>query len=327
MAYLSCFHLSKSLRISLLSSICMIILLGGLSASAQPFFTGVPGCTTHPCQNVVPCMQCTGNWTDQFTGTWSITSDASYHVTGRVNTAVPGCVHEQYTVSGTIHPTSGAGSINGGTSVNLTASSPSPGTDPGCQVAPQVILTANFENDGCDLVGPSNAVETSVFGNFSTTFSKPADTPSGETTYFQGWSSVYLTVGQWRSTLTTSLNLNGRQVTEQPGFGTYRDNCYFTGSTVPPASLSGGVWNVGYYSTNNWDDDYVGFGTGAVTYYRGNFRTPCSTNVPQQMNIYTHGQDSFSFVPYSNNSVGEGIPNYVSVKSTRQGQTMTKNWP
>ena len=313
-----------------LLSILWLLVLTFLTKSSlsQPFLTGVPGCTSTPCQNVVPCMQCTGTWQDQFYGTWSITSNASRQVTGTVSTAVPGCAAHRYTVSGTISLFTGVGSLNGSTSLNLTASNPQPSTDAHCQVAPQVTLGGSIENDGCDLVGPSNAVETSVFGNFSTTFSKPADVPSGEVTNFQGWSSgSYATVGQWRSALTTSLNLTGRQVTEKPGAGVVSDSCYFAGSIVPQVSLSGGVWNVGYYFTNDWDDDYVGFTTATVTYYRQNFRPPCSTNIPQQMNIFTHGENSPISVSYSTSSVGEGLPDYNNVTSTRRGQTMTKKWP
>lgn len=302
--------------------------VGALHVSAQPFFTGVPGCNSTPCQNVVPCMQCSGIWVDQYGGAWNITSNPSYQVSGTVTTTSEACISQQYTVSGSITPTSGYGSSNGGTSISLTASNPQPGHDPNCTVAQQVTLTGNIENDGCDIVGPTNAVEKSAHGTFNTTFIKPADIPSGEVTNFQGWSTgTYTTVGQWRSALTSSVNLNGRQVIEQPGYGTYYDHCYFTGSAVPPVSISGGVWNVGYYFSNDWDDDYVGFSTVAVTYYRQNFRTPCSTNVPQQMNIFANGENSGTYLPYSNSSVGEGIPNYVSVTSTRRGQTMTKNWP
>ncbi len=314
------------LRASWPALICTIVLWSGLLASAQSF-TGDPGCTGRPCPDVVPCRQCIGNWSDQFGGTWNITSDASYNVTGTVSTNVSGCVSQRYTVSGTISPSPGIFSSNGSTSISLTASNPQPGTDPNCEVAPQVTLTGNIENGGCDLVGPSAATENSVFGSFSTSFSKPADIPSGETTNFQGWSTgSYATVGQWRQVLTSNVNLDGRQVTEQPGFGAYQDTCTFSGSAVPPASLSGGVWNVSFYFPNNWDDDYVGYTTHAVTYYRMNFRPPCSTNVPQAMYVFTRGYNN-SLSMYTNGSVGEGIPDYSNVTSTRDGQTMQKAWP
>jgi hypothetical protein len=304
----------------------MLIISIGLLA---PTLSGqnTPGCTGRPCINAVPCDQCTGVWSDQYTGTWNINSDPSYNVRGYVDTNVPGCISHSWTVTGTITPVTSAFS-NGTTSISLTASNPLPPTDPNCTVAPTITLTAtNIENGGCDLVGPSNATLSSVLGNFNTTFTKPADMPSGETTNFQGWSTgTYATVGQWRQVLTTTPSLDGRQVTEQPGTGTYQDTCYFTGSAVPAASLSGGVWNVGFYFPNNWDDDYVGWTTAAVTYYRMNFRPPCSSNVPQGMYIFTQGTNN-NLVLYTNGSVGEGIPDYSNVTSTRNGQTMQVAWP
>jgi hypothetical protein len=273
-------------------------------------------------------MQCTGSWQDEFATVWKITSNASQEVAGTATSHVVGCVSQKYTVSGTLTAVTGIPPANGFASVDLTASGPQPGTDPHCNVAPTVNLTGNIENDGCDLVGPANAVEVSVFGSFDTTFSKPTDVPSGETTNFEGWSSGTLaTVGQWRGKLTSSLNLNGKQVAEMPTGGTITDSCYFTGSTVPRATLSGGYWNVGYYFTNDWDDDYVGFTTAAVTYYRANNRPPCSTTIPQEMVIYADGENSGSYIDYALGSVGEGIPNDVSVTSTRDGQTKMLNWP
>lgn len=236
------------------------------------------------------------------------------------------CSGQTYSVTGTLSPTGGTSSTNGSSYISLTASSPSPGSNGSCFAASQVTLTGYIENNGCDLVGPTNATEASSLGSYSTTFSKTADLPTGETTNFQGFGTgSYATVGQWRQVLTTTVSLNGRQVSEQSG-GTVTDSCYFSGSAAPQASISGGWWNVGYYFANNWDDDYVGYSTGSVAYYRTNFRTPCSTNVPQAMYIAVSGTGGSTHY-YTSGSVGEGIPDYVTATSTRNGNTQTVTWP
>jgi hypothetical protein len=293
---------------------------------AQSFF-GVPGCDSTPCINPVPCAHCTGSWTDQDGGSWFITSDASGSVTGNLLTTLAGCTTQSYTVTGTIVPVSGNQFVNGAASITLNATDPRPGTGGACSVATYANLTGSIENNGCDLVGPLNASLVTSLNSTTTTFTKPPDIPSGEVTNFQGWSTgIYVTVGQWRQQLQASVGMNGRQVTESSGFGSVTDTCFFTGSSVPVASISGGWWNVGFYSTDNWDDDYVGNTTAGVTYYRQHFRPPCSTTVPQQMNIAVHGMSGDTDA-YADNAVGEGIPDYVTVTSTRNGQTQTTTWP
>lgn len=113
---------------------------------------------------------------------------------------------------------------------------------------------------------------------------------------------------------------------EWPISGTYYDSCNFYGSSVPAASLTGGWWNVGFYYQNNWDDDYVGWPTDAVTYYRMNFRPPCSAQVPQGMYIAIQGQTGSS-TQYASGYVGESIPNYADAASARDGQVSYTQWP
>jgi hypothetical protein len=109
----------------------------------------------------------------------------------------------------------------------------------------------------------------------------------------------------------------GRQVSEYTGAGGY-DNCFFTGSLVPKwTGVQGSLWNVGYYpinppyiyNLNTWADDYIGWNTSQVSYYRshwGGGSPLCGARVSQAMYIATSGT-SGSIQNYANDTVGEDI--------------------
>lgn len=82
-------------------------------------------------------------------------------------------------------------------------------------------------------------------------------------------------------------DFSGRHVREG-GTGNLYDQCYFTGSAVDPAELSGGTWLVG--GGNHWAYDTVGWDFTAVDYYRQNgpahgIGFPCEAQVFQDMSI------------------------------------------
>ncbi len=303
----------------------------GTASTAIGFaqFAAAPGCVGEPCIQPVPCNQCIGTWSDQFNGSWSITSNNSGTVTGTlvVNNASP-CPKVSYTVTGTLTQNQGTSFYNGSSPISLHAASPSPSSGgQGCVIATYANLTGVIENVGCDIVGPSQAVlSTDIIASTNTNFVKSNDRPTGESTNFEGWSSQYPAVAQWKGTLSGGVSYNGRQVTEEPGTGTTHDGCYFPGSIYPPAALSGGIWNVGYYLPSAWDDDYVGFSTSAVTYYRQNFRAPCSATISQAMAIYYDGQ-SLNTEIYVQGVLMLGIPSNSQVSSSRDGYTVVKTWP
>ncbi len=137
------------------------------------------------------------------------------------------------------------------------------------------------------------------------------------------------TVGQFRQILNAASGsttiFQGRQVSEYTGFGTNYDNCWFTGSLVPKwNSVLGSEWNVGYYaiglpyiaSLNEWVDDYIGWNTSQVNYYRthhGGGPLLCGARIPQAMYIATGGT-SGSSQNYANDTVGSDIyPDHVDV--------------
>jgi len=146
--------------------------------------------------------------------------------------------------------------------------------------------------------------------------------PTGETTNPNGWGSGnWATAGRWRQQLKpTGTNFSGCQVTEaDPGGGT--DGCWFSGSAISPQTgITGGTWTVG--ASNFWGDDFVGWGSGAVTYYRNQGRAPCSFSWPQSMRIVRPGGN----VQYVRNRL-LGTIGTTTVSSSRAGVTQTKNWP
>ena len=289
------------------------------------------GCTGLPCTNPVPCYNCVGSWNDGTGVTWSLTSDSSYNVSGTAVLApvVPGCPSVTYsTVSGSISQGFRQDGTQGYTSFTWTARNPSPsGSCGGYTPATYITDSGSIQNNGCD---KGSGTWTDSYGGGSFVMSKPPNVPTSEITTPVGFSTgIYATVGQFRQTLqgpTWPYGYDGRQVSEASN-GTPADSCYFPGSIVPPYALSGGVWNVDYYySSNVWADDYVGWPTGAVTYYRQNFRPPCSGSAPQGMYIAIGGT-SGSRQLYSAGSVGATIPDYAQVTVTRNGQNQSTVWP
>jgi len=146
--------------------------------------------------------------------------------------------------------------------------------------------------------------------------------PTGESTSNNGWGSgTAATIGRWSQKLTpASTNFSGCQVTEaDPGGGS--DSCWFPGSIFSPfTAVTGGTWPVG--SGNSWGDDFVGWFTSAVTYYRSKNRAPCSCSFPQSMRIVRASGN----VEYVRNQLG-GTIGTTTVSSTRAGQSMSKTWP
>lgn len=98
----------------------------------------------------------------------------------------------------------------------------------------------------------------------------------------------------------------------------------------------GSEWNVGYYaldppyitSLNEWADDYIGWNTQQVSYYRshhGGGPPICGARIPQAMYIATSGTSGGS-ENYANDTVGEDI--YTTyVTAYRAGTSQSATWP
>lgn len=146
--------------------------------------------------------------------------------------------------------------------------------------------------------------------------------PTGETTTSNGWGTGNLaTIHRWRQQLLpTTTNFRNCQVREaDPGGGT--DTCHFPGSAFAPfTAITGGTWAVN--NTNHWGDDFVGWFSTAVTYYRNQGRAPCTASYPQSMRVVRPSGD----VEYVRNQLTMTIGT-TTVSSTRAGQTQVRNWP
>jgi hypothetical protein len=325
------------LRYSLFAS----LLLVGFRAS--PAF-GQVGCTYHmTCTNPVPATDISyqtfiNSWQDTYGFIWTITSTGST-VSGSVLTTnpSPGCPNITFTVSGSISPSLQIDGVQGTTGFTWNASNPTPPSSCGGYTPTPFSYSGTIQNDGNDL-GP-NTTWTNSSGSGSTTVTKsPSDIPTSETTNAVGFGAgLGATVGQFRQILVAASGstdiFQGRQVSEYTGFGTNYDNCFFTGSMVPQwTSVLGSEWNVGYYSIappyitslNEWADDYIGWNTAHVRYYRshhGGGPPLCGARIPQAMYIATGGT-SGSSQNYANDTVGSDIySDHVDV--IRAGVTQT----
>jgi hypothetical protein len=125
----------------------------------------------------------------------------------------------------------------------------------------------------------------------------------------------------WHAQLTpVNINFAGSQVKEVAGAaGT--DTCWFMGSIYNPfTSITGGTWTVG--ANNFWGNDYVGWHSAAVTYYRNNGRAPCGQTMNQNMDFICSTGECL----YKQNVLGSGFT-ATTVYSTRAGTTQTETWP
>lgn len=278
------------LRISALFALCL-----GFHVNCV---YGQVGCSSGGgvCTNPVPAVNLTRTWTDDTSATWTITSYSYGAVTGTVR--VPNPVY-----------------VQGYTSFTWNASNPNPTSSCGIPAYSNMTYSGTIQNNGNDR-GTGTWQRPGASGSF-TTNKNPRDIPNSEITNAVGFSGGYLaTVGQFRQTLTSSSGsgdiFKGRQVSEATGFGTNYDNCWFPGSSVPKwDKVQGSVWNVGYYMTldNTWVDDYIGWNTAQVDYYRQRLTPssfPCGAQIPQSMYIAISGT-SGSRSNYKNHSVGGQI--------------------
>lgn len=316
-----------------------------LAVSLAPTLHGQVGCA-YPsvCTNPVPAVNITntpgGNtWTDTYSETWTLTS-TSGSVSGTVRVPMPaGCTAVTFTVSGSIAPSIQLDGSQGYTTFTWqTSNNPNPAGACGGVTPVSSTFSGTIQNDGNDL-GPNTSWRNVTGESGTTTVTKsPSDLPISETTNAVGFSTgVNATLGQFRQILNAASGstdiFKGRQVRETTGFGTKYDNCWFTGSLYPKwDKVQGSLWNVGYYgiyppfvtSLNEWADDYIGWPTTIVDYYRKHRTgTPniCGARIPQAMYIGTSGT-SGSSRNYSNGSVGEDI--YTDhVTAIRNGVSQT----
>jgi hypothetical protein len=273
--------------------------------------------------------------------TWYLTSSGT-NVTGTVvaNHPVSGCPASTYQVTGSISPSFQQDGVWGYTIFTWTARNPTPNASCGGRQPYQWVNYAgtifNAGNDSATAT-PSNPDGS---GALLTLAKTPSDIPTTEVTRAVGFGSgILATMGQFRQTLVSSdgsANLfKGRQVSERTGIGYKVDTCWTPGSAVPKMEfVQGSLWNVGYYATNPpyvendnvWVDDYVGWNTDQVAYYRGRnlpSSFPCAFEVPQAMYIAIEGR-SGSISNYKNHSVRSEIyinPNRIIAKRAGVSQT------
>ena len=197
------------------------------------------------------------------------------------NPAAPfSCPTIVYSVSGSLTPSFQTDNVPGSISFSWTASSPDPsetcaGYTPASSMTHNGTVT-NMSNDRATGTWSRPLPEGGTLTGSFTLNKSPLDIPISETTNGVGFSSgPYETVAQFRQELNPSsvspTIFQGRQVTEATAPGVTYDNCHVPGvTTVPKYAINNARWNIGYYGglENWWVDDYIGWNTTQVNYYR-----------------------------------------------------------
>jgi hypothetical protein len=325
--------LSKTLSWRSLANLLPIV---GLLLITSGLYAQNPGCSAPPCSpNPVPCAHCAGTWTDNYGGTWTVTSNTTppssgtYSVSGtlRVPSPVPGCPTVTWSVSGTLSQTFGSASQRGTTAAHWVASNPSPSSQCGNWIPfSSTTFDGNILNDGCDFSSGTWSNSDGASGSFSMT--KPTDFPNlnpAETSTVVAWWSSAPTVALFEQNIGSSTYLAGQQVYEASN-GSPTDTCWFSGSIYAPGALSGGGWFVGFYFFNNrWHYDYIGMLPQTVSYYRSNNRPPCLITIPQAMRMYA--RDTLSSSVYFTNTLYINLPDHTNYGVARAGVQAWRTWP
>jgi hypothetical protein len=285
---------------------------------------GQAGCTSGSCVNPVGVVDISNRspvntWSDGY-ATFFITSDGSGNVTGSRSWTPPppggSCAAITWNVNGSISPSYPVDGTEGSGALNLSATNPTPPDACNDYTPVDVTYSMTIQNDGND-VGTGTYSQSGGGGSVLFTKSSP-DIPDSEQTTGVGFGAgPYQTIAQFRQILNLDCCdpnhdlFKGRQVSESTGFGDNHDSCYFDGSIVPKrVGVEGSSWNVGYYdvnppnitSLNTWGDDYIGWNTYQVDYYRQNLppdRIPCDYEHTQVMSVAWNGSTTVLTTTYS----------------------------
>jgi hypothetical protein len=248
-----------------------------------------------------PSFSLSGQWVDSFNLTWKLSEDNSGKILG---TVTGNCPPSLWVATGDA----------GGKAFALVAHNPD--SNNGC-VGFQYRMTFS---------GSSTAQGTWVNldgnGSGSVSMSKTCAVATGEITAFDRWDTDP-TLGRWKQTLTSSEGLNfSGQTVQESNAGSGIDGCWFKGSAFAPFNtITGSTWTVN--ADNTWGDDFVGWLSTAVIYYRAHGRAPCGTSFLQQMTMKcTDG----SFLKYGPINTLKGSMTGTTVTSGRAGGTATRRW-
>jgi hypothetical protein len=172
-------------------------------------------------------------------------------------------------------------------------------------------------------------------------------TPTREKTSFDRWGAIqgeWATAGLWNATLSVEAgNFDNYVVREEDGNQDVdpgadeclRDTCWFKGSKFSCFDkVTGGQWTVSQgnphpVGDDEYGQDFVGWSTHAVNYYRSKGRAPCGTEFKQIMEIQDPNTGDWN--AYGGKDSGD--PNTLGAKidkdtvsSTRARQTRTEQY-
>lgn len=326
----------KAARLGIVLSVC-----AAFHANGQ---IGCQGTPSGPvvCNDPVPIVNLSGAWAA--TGeVWNVSASggSAFGTVSVQNPAAPfSCPTIVYSVSGTLSPSFQTDNVPGFVNFSWNASNPNPaGACANFTPAPSMNYTGTVANKSNDRATGDWSRPLPGGGTLTGTFTlnkNPRDIPTNEITDAVGFSSGLLeTVAQFRQQLVAGSGssdiFKGRQVTETTGTGPNFDNCRVEGVTsVPRYAINNARWNVGYYGglENWWVDDYIGWNTTQVNYYRTVLTPqsfPCGAQLPQAMVIAVDGSFG-STTQYKAHPIIVQLT-MTTVSSTRDGVTQAKPWP
>lgn len=188
-------------------------------------------------------------------------------------------------------------------------------------------------NEGPAIADGYNAAGTHIWHQESLVRRDPTYV-GGENTDFLTWNPQpgTQTAARWRVTLYdarigTAADYTGYQVAESAPATGGPDTCYFPGSIILPQVVLNPAPPAYIFNTHNVDD-VVGWPEFLARYYRENIRAPCSTTIPQQMNIsfYNTWSPTVAWLGYRQNVLTAGI-GICSVASGRDGHAADTVYP
>jgi hypothetical protein len=244
---------------------------------------GSPACNpaAGDCLNPIPCVDCSGQWTDNYQDTFHIHEDSQGQLNGSSATFQQAIVQNglcpavTYELIGQFTPLYGNTNTPARTDFTFSAINPDHGSTSSCQVSTNTTFTgsiASFGGGGGTNCGYATGTWTNSLGNSgSFTWTKACDLPTGspaERSTFVGWGDQFNSdsgYAAFTAALTDGTNWDGRDVKETSA-GNVQDSCNVAGAPTP--AVTGGLWHVGMWgaygsssstlSNDTYGIDFVG---------------------------------------------------------------------
>jgi hypothetical protein len=283
--------------------------LGSVSVGVQNA-SGSPACnpSANDCVNPIPCMDCSGQWTDNYQDIFHIHEDSQGLLTGSSATFQQGVVQNgqcpavTYELTGQFVRMYGNTNTGAKTDFTFSAINPDHSSTSSCQVSTNTTFTGSISSatggGGTNCGYATGTWSNSLGYSGSFTWTKACDLPTGspaERSTFVGWGDQFSSdsgYAAFTATLTDGTNWDGRDVREASA-GNVQDTCNVVGAPTP--AVTGGLWHVGMWgaygtstsilSNNTYGIDFVGDRSDYVNLIKSQ-HISCTRSVAQTMQMF-----------------------------------------